>query len=170
MTPRKPAVPGTGTKSARVRRRLNAVPEVFDPAYEAWKLRQQGLAWIEVAKQTGYATTPAAKLAVSTFLQQANLERATEQRAEALQLSIDRYEAVINAYWSAAVTERKAEAAAVILRAMAQSDRVQRLAEDEISVTAPRTIVIAGTPEAYVAKLQAVVEGGDPDAIPKDLR
>jgi len=125
--------------------------------------------WREAAQRAGYSTLQAAKTAVTVFLQQAVMERATEQRAEALQLAIDRYERVIQAYWTDAIDKRKPESAAVILRAMAQSDRVQRLDSDEISVVAPRTIVIAGTPEAYTAKLKAVVEGGDPDAIPETL-
>jgi len=150
--------PGNGNGSRRGRR-LSAVPAVFDPAYELWKLRQRGVPWNEAASQTGYASVGLARTALAAFMQAARLEREAAQRAEALQLSIDRYERVIEAYWTDAIINHKPEAAATILRAMAQSDRVQRLDSEEMTVVAPRTIVVSPDPEAYVATLKAVAEG-----------
>jgi len=151
----------TDKPTTRRSRRLSAVPVVLDPPYELWKKRQAGVPWRDAAKQTGYANINIAKEALRVFMQQARMERAEAQRAEALQMSIDRYERVIEAFWQDAIVSRKPEAAAVILRAMAQSDRVQRLDAEEMAVVAPRTIVISPDPEEYVRQLQAVVEGGD---------
>jgi hypothetical protein len=151
--------PGNGNGSRRGRR-LAAVPAVFDPPYEVWKLRQAGVPWREAAAQTGYASVELAKVALRVFMQQARMERASEQRAEALQLSIDRYERIIQAYWEDAIMAKRPEAATTILRAMAQSDRVQRLGDEEMETVAPRTIVISPDPETYVAQLKEIVEGG----------
>jgi len=164
-----PPKPSPRSKTAKAQRRLEAVPEVFDPAYELWKLRQQAIPWKEAAGMTGYASIGVAKMALAAFLQQGALERTAEQRAQALALSVERYERIIQAYWEDAIVSRKPEAAAVILRAMAQSDRVQKLDADEVSIVAPRTIVVAADPEAYVATLRAVAEGVDPDLIPNAL-
>ena len=126
----------------------------FDPAHEAHKLRITGMPWREVAHKTGYPTADAAAGAVARYLQKAAGNMTAEQQHHALTLQIDRYEAILNNWWEAgAGAGRDDSAATIVLRTMAQLDKIQRLGEPDV-VVSKETIVISADPEEYVRQLK----------------
>lgn len=134
--------------------------EILDPAYEAYILRRNCVPWREVARRCGFRTDNDAWVAVHQLLQRAAGELAPARRAAALEMSIDRHEAIVGAFWDAATLERDPHAAAIISRELAALDRVQRLGEKDTDAgVGGRTIVVAGTPEEYVLKLQQIAAG-----------
>ena len=140
-----------------------------DRAEEAHRLRLAGLAWPEVAERVGYLDGRVAATAVNAYLQKVALEQAPDQRRRALQLELGRLDQIQAAFYPAAIAGDIA-AANFVLKVITRRCAILGFDKPDSDVTdPPRTIVIAGTPAAYVAKLKAVVEGGDPDTIPEDL-
>lgn len=147
--------------------------EVFDPAYEAHKLRMQGVAWREVAARSGYATPADAIMSVRRYLTQAAAEIDATQKQEALRLQLDRYEAVLSAWWAAGtngaplrnslgvvvpgVTVMDEKAGNMVLKTLAQIDRLHNFDADTASST-PEIIVIGGSEQEYTEGLRAIVD------------
>jgi hypothetical protein len=133
--------------------------EVVDPAHEAFQLRMTGLPWREVAVRTGYRTEANATMAVRRYLARGAADRHVDERAEDYRLAIERHEAVLAAWWDKANVDLNPKAAIIVLRCLNQLNVLQRLTEPEVSVKSEQTIVIAGSPEQYAAKMRAIAEG-----------
>lgn len=123
------------------------------------------MTWREVARVTGYQNEIVAQLAVTAYLQKAAITTSEDQAREALALELARYDALQESWWDAA--QRDEKAAMVLLRVSAQRVKIYELlfASKDASAT-PRTIVISGDTEEYVAGLKAIALGNsdsDPD-------
>ncbi len=158
------AGPVDGPRKPRRPRKLAAVPEpavtvVFEPAYEAHRLRLSGLPWREVAGLTGYSSDVAAINAVTTYLQRAAIGQSAEQARLALATELDRLDALQVAWWPRAL-DGDASAANVVLKVIAQRARLLGLEDpDRRTATGPRTIIITGNAEEYVSQLREIAEG-----------
>lgn len=128
-----------------------------EPAHEAYLARLSGLPWRAVARKVGYVSATTARLAVKNYLERAAFDRSEDERREALELAIERSEAVLAAWWGKATEGHDKDAAALVLRTLDQLSRLQRL-ESQDAAPAARTIVIAGSPEEYAAQLRQVLE------------
>ena len=143
---------------------------VANPAYEVHQLRMQGVPWREATELLGYASETAAKMAVPAYLARAATEIDTDQKREALQTQLDRYEAVLRAWWKQGTTPVDVvvgtqvvqvmddRAAATVLKTLAQIDKLYNFGADESGMKAAEIIVIGGTPEQYTAGLKALAE------------
>jgi hypothetical protein len=172
--PKKPAVKKAAASKPAPRRPTAAELGVFDPAYEAHRLRMTGMPWREVAAKTGYRNDTDAMLAVRRYLTKAATELDAEQKREALRLQLDRYEAVLSAWWTAATVGSQARssagvpipgtvvlddrAAAVVLKTLAQIDKLHNFDAEATGDAQPEIIVIGGNPSEYAAGLRAVIE------------
>ena len=96
-------------------------------------------------------------MAVSAYRQKTGLAQAPEQRRAALQTELDRIDALQHAYWDKAL-DGDHKAALVLLKILALRIKVLGLDRPEMQVTQPRTLVVSGSPEEYVAHLKAIVE------------
>jgi hypothetical protein len=76
---------------------------------------------------------------------------------EYFQTEIDRYEAVLAAWWERGTTGHDEKAANIVLRTLERLDRVLRLTDGKHAVS-QETLVISADPEAYAKQLQQVVE------------
>jgi hypothetical protein len=132
------------------------VPDVADPGYEGHKLRVQGYSWVEIAKAIGSSTPRGAVTVVSRYLQDAAKAQSATQLQEALQTQVDRYEAILKAWWPAALDDLDEKAATVVLRTLERLDRVLRIVDGDVSVSR-ETIVVSANPAEYVKQLQGVV-------------
>lgn len=142
--------------------------EVIDPRKTAHQLRLSGLSWREVAERCGYASANNAIGAVDAYLQQAASEVSASQRREAFDLQLERYETLLHSWWEPAtigqvgedgIRVRDEKAANVVLRVLQQIDKLHRLGEAEADSTTQRAIVIAGSPDEYIAGLRQFVQG-----------
>ena len=96
-------------------------------------------------------------MAVSAYLQKTGLAQAPEQRRAALQTELDRIDAAAARLLGHGPGRRPQG------RPGAAEDprlriKVLGLDRPEIKVTQPRTLVVSGSPEEYVAHLNAIVE------------
>lgn len=145
------------------------VPQVIDPGYDGHLLRIAGLPWAEVAARIGASSARSAMQSVSKYLQQAARSQSAVQQQEALQTQLDRYETILRYWWDAATvgvevtlengqTTRHPdkEAAFVVLRTMERMDRLQKLADSDVTVT-KETLVISADPAEYIKQLKEVV-------------
>lgn len=162
--PRKPPVKKTAPKPMGVQNTdadLDAlleegVPELFEPGYEAHRLRMAGTPWPEVAKAIGSPSSMAAMNTVSRYLQKAAKSQSMQHMQEALQTQVDRYEQILQSWWQAATVGKDEKAALVVLRTMERLDRVLRLTDGDI-VVSKETLVVSADPASYVKQLQSVV-------------
>jgi hypothetical protein len=76
--------------------------EVFDPAFEAHRMRLTGAAWSDIAAATGYSSGAVCQLAVTAFLQKAAVTRTPEQQRAAVQTELDRLDELQRTCWLAA--------------------------------------------------------------------
>ncbi len=76
---------------------------IFDRAHEAHRMHVAGADWRTIADTLGYASSKTASMAVTAYLQKAGLEHSVEDRTVALQLEIDRLDALQAAVWDRAV-------------------------------------------------------------------
>lgn len=168
MKPRKGALKAVPEKAPEKVTEV-AVPdqEVIDPPYLAHQLRLTGASWREVVEATGYRNEAEARAAVDRYILQGALSRTAEQQRNAFQLQLQRYEAVLRAWWTRGVKTHDDKAAGVVLRTLAQLDKLQRFGEAEVDATV-RAVVIAGTREEYIAGLKAVVEGRGDELLAQD--
>lgn len=113
------------TRPQRSKRGHSAVGP-YDRADEAHQLRVGGMAWAEVARSVGYVSGQVAQMAVTAYLQKAAIERTPEQRQLALQLELDRLDALQAALWDRA-GNGDLRAAMVILQISDRRVRLERL-------------------------------------------
>lgn len=139
-----------------------AVPDQFTEdesrVVRAHELRMRGLSWPKVAKAVGYADAKYAEVMVRRYLEAAADDLSRERRQRALQMSVDRIEALLESQWSLAELG-DTKAAEFCLRAVstiARLEGVEKLHETEGQST--KTIVVTGTPVEYVKALQEQAE------------
>jgi hypothetical protein len=144
-----------------------AVPEQLNSDEErvvaAHALRMRGLSWPLIARQVGYATADAAEVMVRRYLQVAAADLSRERRAEALQMSVDRIEALLDTQWTKAEMG-DTKAAEFCLRAVATIARLEGVEKlHETEGQSVKTIVITGSSEDYVRELQN--QAGEPASV-----
>jgi hypothetical protein len=130
--------------------------EVFDPAYEAHRLRVTGATWADVAVATGYSSGAVCQLAVTAYLQKAALTRTPEQQRAALQTELDRLDELQRTCWPAA-TNGDLKAAHLALKIIVERAKLLGLDRPQEDAGAQQTLVIGGTSEEYIAGLKAVI-------------
>lgn len=157
--PRK-EVPARGDDKDLDARLVDLVPDAIEPGYEAHQMRVAGKTWAEIARRIGSSTPSAAMFTVRRYLEQAAREQSSAHMQEALQTQVDRYEAVLRAWWPLATTGLDEKAALVVLRTLERLDRVLRITDGEVSISR-ETVVVAADPESYVKQLQQVVADRD---------
>ncbi|WP_375504796.1 hypothetical protein [uncultured Jatrophihabitans sp.] len=124
-----------------------------DRAEQAHCLHLSGLPWTDTARETGYASGRVAALAVTAWLERVAVEQGPEHRRQALQLELDRLDALQAAFWPAAL-ERDRHAADVVLKVIARRSKILGFEKsDESLLPAPRTVLVGGTTEEYVGTL-----------------
>lgn len=129
-------------------------PSQDERAHAAHQLRLSGKRWHEVAAKAGYANAATANVEVRAFLQRAALSRDIALREEALELEMDRLDALQEVAWGAAMSG-DLKAIDSCLRIMGHRAKLLGLEyRDEAQAT--RTIVVAGTTEQYVRTLKAI--------------
>lgn len=132
-----------------------AEPEM---AYVAYQLRQAGNDWPTIADQVGYANAKTAEVCVRQYLQAAAMEMAQENRAEVLQLEMDRLDRLTNAYWETAL-RGEVKHAELVLKTIQTRARLLGLETLHEKVGgSTKTIVIAQNSEQYVAALKEIAE------------
>ena len=117
--------PGQPTKPRRSKRKDSGV-DLVDRAYEAHRLRVDGMAWSEVARAVGYISGQVAQMAVTAYLQTAAIDRSPEQRQAALQMELDRFDVLHAALWPRAL-QGDIRAVLVILQISDRRVRLERL-------------------------------------------
>ena len=148
------------SSSARVprpARRPKVEVVAHDSAADAHRLHLAGQGWAEIATRTGYADAKLCAMAVRAYLQRAAVRRGEERRKEDLQLELDRLDALQAAHWERALAG-DAKSTAAVLRIIDMRCKLNGFDGSADVISAPRTIVIDGTPEEYVAQLKAVIE------------
>jgi hypothetical protein len=126
-------------------------------ADQAHRLHLSGMSWTDVAAEAGYVSGRVAALAVDKWLQKIAITQAPEHRRQALQLELDRLDALQAAFWPAAM-EQDRHAAEVVLKVIARRCKVMGFDRpDETTASVPRTVVITGTTDEYVTGLQALI-------------
>jgi hypothetical protein len=133
--------------------------EAFDPAHEAHRLRVDGIAWSDIALATGYSSAAVCQMAVTAYLQKAAVRRTPEQQQAALQVELDRLDALQRGCWPAATTGdvKSAQLALKIIVERAKLLGLDRISED----AQPSTLVIAGSEQEYIAGLKQVIAATD---------
>lgn len=129
-----------------------------DRAYEAHQLCLRGLGWTEIARHTGYLDGKIAAMAVNAFLQKTALAQEPGRRRQVLDLELARLDELQAAFYPAAMGG-DVQAGALVLKVIARRCSIMGFDKADDLSSSPRTIVISGTPEEYVAGLKAVVEG-----------
>lgn len=103
-------------------------------------------------------------MAVSTYLQKAALEQSAADRAAALHLELARLDRLQAAYFDGAIAG-DVSAANLVLKVITRRSAILGLEKPEETTEMPRTVVIGGSTEEYVAGLQAFIArdaGTDP--------
>lgn len=131
------------------------VGDLIDPGYDGHRLRMAGKPWAVIAKEIGCPTPMAAVRMVSKYLREAATAQSAQQMQEALATQLDRYDAILEAWWPQAL-DGDEKAAGVVLRVMERQDRVLRLTDGDVIVT-KESIVISANPEQYIQQLKGVV-------------
>jgi hypothetical protein len=149
-------------KHGHERRRRPVSVLAHDRAYDAHQLHLTGLDWTTIATRTGYASGRVAALGVDAYLQKIAVELAPEHRRQALQLELDRVDALQAAYWGMALAGDY-HAAEVVLKVIARRCKILGFDKpDEKDAPVARTVVVGGTSEEYIAALQALIAEGEP--------
>lgn len=162
-----------GRKPARkkpAKQQLGIVP-AYERGQREHELKLRGMSWSDIARTCNHVDAAAAQVARSQYLQKASLALAKEKREEALQLELERLDALQAAYWQRATEGLEdpefpglpkipdAKAAEVVLKIIAQRVKLQGLDEADRSTAGPRTVVVTGNTDQYVATLKALIEG-----------
>jgi hypothetical protein len=157
MTTSTAPVAGVGNRPPVSAGRQPVEVEVFDPADDAHRLRVDGVAWSDIALATGYSSPAVCPMAVTAYLQKAAVRRTPEQQHAALQVELDRLDALQRGCWQAATTG-EVKSAQLALKIIVE--RAKLLGLDQIPEDAqPRTIVIGGSEQEYIAGLKRVIAG-----------
>lgn len=165
--PRKPKPPDVASAKTVV------VP-AHDPGAEEHRLRLLGKTWTQIANELGHASPALAQATRARFLERAGLALSREKRAEALNLEIERLDTIQASYWELAIAGAErfdglprtpdVKAAEVVLKIISQRSKLLGLEEADRSAQGPRTVVITGDAEQYVATLKQLIEGNVEDA------
>ena len=132
-----------------------------DRAADAHDLRLTGLDWVDVATRTGYADGRVAALAVTAYLQKTAIEQGPEHRREALSLELDRLDALLAAFWGAAMAG-DVHAANLVLKIIGRRCTLWGFDRPDDATAAPaRTVLISGTTEEYIATIEALIREQD---------
>ena len=151
------------TKVAAVRPRVKIRPSAdvvaHDRGYEAYRLRQSGQDWAEIATTTGYASGRVAHMAVTAYLQKTALEQGPERRREALQTELDRLDRLQLANWSQAMAG-DTRAGDLILKAIVVRARLLGLDRIQEPFGPPQhTVAIRGDSKEYIGALKSAIDG-----------
>jgi hypothetical protein len=125
-----------------------------DQPYDAHQLRLQGLSWPEIAERTGYKDAKTAQVGVRGYLQRASLNITEEHRKEALNLELQRLDALQGAIWPQAMAG-DVRAVEGVLKVMKTRHGLLGFEQADTS-NSTRTLVIAGDKDEFVAALQAI--------------
>jgi hypothetical protein len=156
--PIEPPTPPRKRPRKNAARKAVPTPAVFEPAYEAHRLRLTGLPWREDAGLTGYATDATCMMSVTAYLQRAALAQTADMARLALTTELDRLDAQQSRWWTKAL-DGDEKAANVVLKIIAQRSRLLGLEDaDRRAGSTARTIVITGSAEEYVAQLREITE------------
>lgn len=74
-------------------------------AEQAHRLHLSGMPWEDIATEVGYASGRVAAMSVTAWLEKVAVEQGPEHRRQALQLELDRLDALQAAFWSAAMQQ-----------------------------------------------------------------
>ena len=108
------------------------------------ELHGAGHSYDEIADELGYANRGSAWRAVDRGLRAERDGRAGEY----FQTQLDRYEAILAAWWERGTTGHDAKAANILLRNLERLDRLLHLTDAEASAS-QETLVISPDPETY---------------------
>lgn len=136
--------------------------EVFDPALKAYQLRLAAVPLHEVAARTGYNSPEACSQAIVNHLQVAALQRGEAMAQFALQIELDRLDALAAAFHDRA-TGGDVDAAKILLSISAQRGKWQGF-ERNVAKSETRTIIITGGPE-MAAQLEAAARESHPHLV-----
>jgi hypothetical protein len=140
---------------------------VMEPVYLAFKMKVAGATYEEIVSRTSFEDVVSCQRAVEAYTTRLVAQRSAEQRQHALLMSEQTYESIKFAHWDRATLVGDVQSAMVVLRAQAQLDKIQRNGEVDATAEGGRTIVVAGSPEEYEAKLRRIyneqhqIEGPD---------
>ena len=129
-----------------------------DRARDAHLGRLSGEVWSDIAERTGYVSGRVAAAAVDAWLQKTAVELGRHHRREALRLELARLDRLQAAFWDRAMVGDY-HAAEVLLKVSARRCKVLGLDKPDDSASAPRTVVIGGNSDEYIAGLKAVMDG-----------
>jgi len=149
--------PAKKTSTSRRKPSASLEVEVFEPAYEAHKLRLTGMGWRDVARLTGYADEDTAERSVAYYLSKAAAEMTQEMRQAALRTALDRYDELLQAWWSRALRLNPV-AVNGVLKLLAQRAKLEGLEATDETPKTSQTIVITGNSEEYVTRLKALAD------------
>lgn len=169
-----------GRKPARKKPARKAPMEIvpaYEPGQREYELRLEGKSWPQIARTCKHTTPEAAQIAHGRYIQRAALALSKEKREAALQMEVDRLDTLQAAYWELAVKGRAdpefpglpqfpdAKAAEVVLKIIAQRVKLLGLDEADRSASGPRTVVVTGNSEQYVATLKSLIDGAGAGAV-----
>lgn len=133
--------------------------DVFDPPYEAAKLRVTGMGWREVAEATGYASEVSCAVAVRSYLQNAALQEGYARKKEALTLELMRLDELQARWWTAAIKGDE-KAAQIVLKVIGMRAKMLGVEEhDSEKATGNKTILVMGSNKDYSETLKEIVAG-----------
>jgi hypothetical protein len=137
------------------------VPEdVADKAsrpYRAHKLRQQGVHWVEIAKQLEYPTVAACCAEVRNWRREATALVSEWTQQEMLKEEVDRLDALQAAVWVPAMAGDTRSVLSVLQIIKARSELLGLAAADGPVIQ--QAVVVTGETAAYIASLRKVADG-----------
>lgn len=135
-----------------------------DRAHRAHQRRLGGADWSVIATEVGYANGPIAAMAVNAYLQKVAIEQGPDFRRAALALELARLDKLQASHWEMAMAG-DLNAANFVLKIIIQRCRILGFDKaEELTAAPPRTVVIGGTGEEYVATLKALIAERDQTA------
>lgn len=134
--------------------RLDVIAE--ERAGTAVDLYLAGHRWDVIAERVGYASPRVAAMTVRARLQKAAVEQSPNRRQYELELALARLDALQAAWWDRALGGDHI-AAKLVLKILSDRARLLCLGGDPAHAESERVLVVAGSPEEYVAQLKAVI-------------
>lgn len=148
------------SRRPRTPRRKSGIADEFvvdARAVEAHDMHLAGHPWSVIAARVGYASPRVCSMAVTAYLQRAAVKQAPDQRRQQLDLERARLDALQAAFWQRAVSG-DVKAAAVVLKVVVERSRLPGLTAEPNQPDTPRTIIIDGSEEQFIAGMKSVVE------------
>ena len=133
---------------------IEVIPEGSN-AYHAYKQRQSGASWEQIAEDNGYSSADSAMTAVNTYLQRSALSQSEEWRREALQLELDRFDSLNVIAWDQAMAG-DLRAVDTVLKIMGHRAKLLQLDVPTNTNDGMRTLIVMGDTEEYVKSLKQV--------------